>query len=593
MFNPKPIAFLLVIFSCTKQVSAQQEIVPLPLDKIDRDSLNLVIQSAEHKKDHAALGKIYAGISNYYLLSSYKDSGIKYLVKAEENAYRAGDSTRYYFLQLHKGEFYAGLDFKLSKLYYEKALKYYENTKNYSLSSNALSGLCYAYELHKDTVNMLKYLVLAEEANKFSKDTHNIVIVNDKRVNILISENKLDSAINLLNKNLSLINHTQTFWNSENVRTFWRGWQLNKIADCYYRKKNYQAALRYLYEAIPYNSQTADLDAQNMFRYRLLIKSLINTNQKDIAIKYLDTFFIQAVKTLNNLNPEKLKEISEKYDTEKKQREIIELQQQNLLQRIKVSSQQKLNIALISISLLSLILAVLIIKNIRQKRKLQLIAERQKADLEKTHAVETERYRISSELHDDLGSGLSTIRLLSEMMKENYSGDNIEIQLDKISDSSKELVQKMNEIVWALNVNNDNLQSLLAYIRQYSVKALDDVGITCIFNMPGNIPIMAIAGNERRHIFLMVKECVHNIIKHSKASEVIIEMALHENISIQIADNGIGFSCSENGVNHFGLNNLKQRAKELNGNIEWRQNNGTEVYIQIPLSSISHKSAIA
>ncbi|HEX5155420.1 MAG TPA: two-component regulator propeller domain-containing protein [Parafilimonas sp.] len=219
-------------------------------------------------------------------------------------------------------------------------------------------------------------------------------------------------------------------------------------------------------------------------------------------------------------------------------------------------------------------------------RKLQ----QQKMLLEKQQAIQSERLRISSELHDDLGSGLSSIRLISEMMKD-ASGDNtISSQLHKISDSSKELVQKMNEIVWALNINNDNLQSLLAYIRQYAVKALDDVGINCNVAVSEKVPAITIAGNERRMVFLMVKECIHNIIKHSKATQVMIEITLQENISIKIADNGIGFAPGENGVHHFGIINLKQRAKQLSGSIEWVQGNGTTVYIQIPLSSISHKS---
>jgi signal transduction histidine kinase len=223
------------------------------------------------------------------------------------------------------------------------------------------------------------------------------------------------------------------------------------------------------------------------------------------------------------------------------------------------------------------------------KRYTQSKLEKQKIALEKQQAVELERLRISSELHDDLGGGLSSISLISELTK-TAKGNDINNQLNKISDSSKDLVQKMNEIVWALNINNDNLQSLLAYIRQYAVKYLDDVNIGCTVHMPENIPAFSIAGNERRSIFLMVKECINNIIKHSKATQANIEISLAENICIKISDNGIGFAANENEVHHFGLQNLKQRVKQLNGNIEWTQNNGTIVNIQIPLKSLLHKS---
>jgi signal transduction histidine kinase len=210
-------------------------------------------------------------------------------------------------------------------------------------------------------------------------------------------------------------------------------------------------------------------------------------------------------------------------------------------------------------------------------------------ELENQKAIELERLRISSELHDDLGGGLSSISLISEMMK-NARGNEISKQLNKISESSKDLVQKMNEIVWALNNNNDSLQSLLAYIRQYAVKTLDDVNIECCISVPGNIPDISIGGNGRRNIFLMVKECTNNIIKHSKATRVNIEISLTENICIKINDNGVGFNCTQNEVHRFGLKNLKQRAKELNGNIEWLQKDGTHIHIQIPLKNLSYKS---
>ena len=222
-------------------------------------------------------------------------------------------------------------------------------------------------------------------------------------------------------------------------------------------------------------------------------------------------------------------------------------------------------------------------------RYTQYKLEKQRLQLEKHQAVEVERLRISSELHDDLGGGLSSISLISEMLK-TAPGNEISKQLNKISESSKDLVQKMNEIVWALNINNDNLQSLLAYIRQYAVKTFDDINIQCAVHTPENIPAISIGGNERRNIFLMIKECINNIIKHSKATQVVIEIILIEKLCIKINDNGIGFSCNKNNVHHFGLKNLKQRAEELNGSIEWLQNNGTQVQIQIPLKNLSHKS---
>ena len=590
MLKPKLYkSIFFIAITILSQASAQNEITPLLLDQINHDSLNTAIQSAEIKKDYQALGAIYSGIYTYYSESAHRDSATIYGIKAEEYAYKAGDSAKYYFTEIKLGEFAADAhNFSVARSYYYKALNYYQRLKDYKMLFHAYGGIARVYELQNDSLTSNKYNALAAEANKKSRDALAEVIINDFTIRKLINSNKPDESILLLKKNLRLINNSHTFGNGEQVRNIRRRLDLNSLAECYNLKKDYRTAITYLKQELPYDKEM-DFNDLNINRYSLLAVSYININEKDSALKYIGAFFQKTKNTIDNLSPEKLNEISAKYEAEKKQRQIDQLQLQNHLQQLTVATQRKLNIAFISILILAFVAAYFIIKNVQHKRKLQLNIERQRSYIAKEQAVETERYRISSELHDDLGSGLSTIRLLSEMMKANTAG-NIENQLGKISDSSKELVQKMNEIVWALNINNDNLQSLLAYIRQYTVRELDDVNINCSVSMPSHIPNVSIPGKERRHIFLMVKECINNIIKHSKASQVNIEISLNEDFCLQIHDNGIGIPDKENEIHHFGLNNLKQRANELDGNIKWHQNNGTIVQIQIPLKTLSHKS---
>lgn len=207
--------------------------------------------------------------------------------------------------------------------------------------------------------------------------------------------------------------------------------------------------------------------------------------------------------------------------------------------------------------------------------------EKQRVILEKKQAIQLERLRISSELHDDVGGELSTIRLLSEM---NVSNTNSQQQLSKISSSSGELVKKMNEIVWALNMNNDTLQSLLAYIRSYAVKYLDDVGIDCHFEQPEIIPDFAVDGNSRRNIFLLLKEALNNVVKHAQANEVTICVAILDDLQITIHDNGKGISLdgTENGSGN-GFYNMQRRIKELKGCLELKNQRGTTLIFRLPV----------
>ncbi len=207
--------------------------------------------------------------------------------------------------------------------------------------------------------------------------------------------------------------------------------------------------------------------------------------------------------------------------------------------------------------------------------------------LEKQKAIELERMRISTELHDDLGGELSAIRLLSEM---NISTISPHQQLSKISASSGELIQKMNEIVWALNVNNDSLQGLIAYMRRYAVKCLDDAGIDCIFKQPEKIPDIEVDGITRRNIFLLLKEVLNNVVKHAHAKEVKIKVTINDALQLTIHDNGKGIpdGTLQNGTGN-GFRNMQQRVKDLKGSMEIKNHNGTMVLFVLPFLGITQK----
>jgi signal transduction histidine kinase len=231
-----------------------------------------------------------------------------------------------------------------------------------------------------------------------------------------------------------------------------------------------------------------------------------------------------------------------------------------------------------------LFLLMILYQVVRQIIKRRL--ERQRAEFLKQQAVEQERSRISAELHDDIGGGLTAIRLLSEMSLEHDTHHPTSKYLEKISASSNELIQKMNEIVWALNINNDNLQSLIAYTRQYAVSYLDDLNISCNFETPENIPDVIVNGKNRRSVFLLVKESLNNIAKHAHASNVNIMIDVSNALLINISDNGKGIG-QENITKGNGLNNMRKRIQSMRGKMEILNDGGTTLVFNIPLKNLN------
>jgi ligand-binding sensor domain-containing protein/signal transduction histidine kinase len=185
--------------------------------------------------------------------------------------------------------------------------------------------------------------------------------------------------------------------------------------------------------------------------------------------------------------------------------------------------------------------------------------------LQKEQAIQKERNRISRDMHDDLGSGLTKIAIMSEVAKQKLKKDEDKHQLDSISDSARSLVDNLNEIIWALNPRNDNLDSLMAYIRSYSTKYLETFDINCSFMYPDSIPKIDLSEEKRRNIFLVVKESLHNIVKHSAAKEVKISLeTTGDTFTITIQDNGKGFDVSDN-YSGNGLRNMFQRMQSIGG----------------------------
>lgn len=220
---------------------------------------------------------------------------------------------------------------------------------------------------------------------------------------------------------------------------------------------------------------------------------------------------------------------------------------------------------------------------IRAVEKLQL--ENDRKELEKYKAIidarDTERNRISQEIHDDIGSGLTSIRLLSEIAKAK-GGQTSNKELEKISETSNVLMDKMNEIIWTLNSRNDTLPNLIAYLRHMIVEYFEPLPMQLTITTPDHIPEADVSGKIRRNILLCVKETLHNIIKHSRATEVLVQFGAYPCFSISIKDNGIGFNPALTHSYKNGLHNIRERIRVIGGSLHISNKEGTTIILKLP-----------
>ena len=226
-----------------------------------------------------------------------------------------------------------------------------------------------------------------------------------------------------------------------------------------------------------------------------------------------------------------------------------------------------------------------IIERVKEREGSKLMNERQ--EFEKQMAVmaaqQGERDRISADMHDELGSGVTAIRLMSEIVKSKLKNQSLP-EIEKISHSANELLNKMNTIIWTMKSSNDTLESMIAYIRANATEYFDGTAIRCDVYTPSTIPEVEMSGEKRRNIFLSVKEAMTNIIKHAQATEVSISMSTYnDQLVIEVADNGKGMDIDNTRRFGNGLANMRRRMESINGSLTFQQHNGTILRFELAI----------
>lgn len=275
-----------------------------------------------------------------------------------------------------------------------------------------------------------------------------------------------------------------------------------------------------------------------------------------------------------------VQELETRYHVEQQQNELLRKDLQ-LQQSTAEAARQRLWLvgAAVGVVLLLLLLALLY-NSYRQKQLLNrknLEATRLKALVE---GQTQERQRISQELHDDMGTGLTTILFVSRSLA-NPAAQTLETYT-RLTTLAGSLIDKMNEIVWAMSNDHDSLPGLVTYIRTNTAETLRDADIDVTFALPPEIPDIALTQHIRHQVYLIVKEAVHNIIKHADAGAVAISMAFGTELTIRIHDNGKGINNTTSTTGN-GLRNMQRRAAAISGTLNIFRNNGTVVELHAPL----------
>lgn len=309
-------------------------------------------------------------------------------------------------------------------------------------------------------------------------------------------------------------------------------------------------------------------------------QALLNSNQLLAVQKENDIKLLTQKKELQDIELfMKNKSLQNQILLNKSQQQQLSLASKDKeINENRIAEQQRLRNILIFSVLASFAFGAILFNRYKLKKK-----------IEEQNALLSIRDKIARDLHDDVGSTLSSIKILSEVTQKNIYKDSDKASnlLEKIVFQSEQMQQGISDIVWAVKPDNDKIENIVYKMKEYVNEVLEPKDIITRFTINKELMFENLAMEHRRDLLLIFKESVHNISKYANCTEVNISLELkNKNLTLSIRDNGTGFdtSVSQHGN---GLKNMMSRSRNLNGSftINSSEGNGTSIEISIPHNS--------
>jgi signal transduction histidine kinase len=334
--------------------------------------------------------------------------------------------------------------------------------------------------------------------------------------------------------------------------------------------KKYTLAEKYYLEALQLAKETDNMEDVEIVN-RALAALYKSTDNFKKAFSYLTQAEMahDSITTLNN--HEKTQELLTKYETEKKEQQIKLLDQENQIANFQRN-------AFMGGGLLIFLLAGITIVFLGNRNKLKNLEEKQKL-----------RNKIAEDLHDEVGSTLSSISILSNIAQKNLQQnqwEKTETIINKISRDSRTTLDAMDDIIWSVNPDNDSLRLVILRLKEFANPLLEAQEIECVFKIPTDTVNVVVGMIPRRNLYLIAKEAINNAAKYAQASKVTVEIQKQNNeLILNVEDNGKGFD-TEAPSSRNGLKNMEKRAKEIAGTLTINSviDKGTAVRLQLPLA---------
>ncbi|MGZ8545596.1 MAG: tetratricopeptide repeat-containing sensor histidine kinase [Flavisolibacter sp.] len=513
------------------------------------------LDRAVKENDLRSQGIHLSNIGNTFLYQGLADSAAWYLINASRHLESVKDS-------MILGQVYANLSSAFDYLkQYDQSLLYNWLALNMATATNdhlgrgyALTNIGVAHKRASRHDSAEYYFNLAYPiAKEFNQKDLELTIATNLGL-VAITSKDFQLADDYLKRALQISIDLEHVYGIVHAK--------KGLGSSHILQGKYEEAIGFLNEAI---NLAKDNGYQNelMELYEILFDAARKNGDNTIA---LDAYqkHIQIKDSLNNIEVQSsLASLEKQYQGEKKERLILQKDNEIKSQKMELQSMNTWIWVLCSLILLSAIIVFLLVKINRQKRQ----AEARQQELLNVQlsmqAKEEERHRIARELHDDLGGTLSGIVVQTHFMSQQVEHHNVtalQKSIEKISQASSEMITKLNDIIWLVNPKFDTLDQLVERIEEFANDMARARGMDFRIDTFEELEPLPLDTQARKNIYLICKEAINNAIKYSQGSELYLKVK-HSGTELQllIEDNGLGFDSAATRKGN-GLNNMQDRA---------------------------------
>lgn len=341
---------------------------------------------------------------------------------------------------------------------------------------------------------------------------------------------------------------------------------LSNIGSVYHEMGEYSSSVEWQKRAIDMGKEIHDKELLK-YSYSFIRNSLEKLHNYKEALEYEKLFHELKDSLINEKNTAATAEIMTRYQTEKKDQEIALLNSEN-------SRNKTTKYAAISIAIVVITASIIGFNNIRVKNRASQLA--------RTNEV---RQKISRDLHDEIGIGLTSIFMIcdKEIRKTSDKEDHKYKALNEVKSQVINVSNKLRELVWSTRPENDNIRALSSYLREYIYHLFENSDITLSLEIPDDVVAIPLSADVGRNLLMVIKESLNNCIKHSGANHLHFRLGFTESnkYKIQISDNGKGFDYQSIYERQGGLSNMRKRIESIQGNFSLISEKGVGTKINI------------